>query len=295
MINTELYKIFYTVATVKNITKASEILCISQPAVTKHIKNLEEALGVILFIRTRKGVVLTPIGQKLFLEVKNALTLLDNAENEVKNYKDNNYGTIRIGTSTTLARLYLMKYLDKFHKNYPNVKIVINTDTTKEHIKQLQNGLIDLIICKLPDNLDKDLNFTKLGESSYEFIANKELYNKIKQPIKLKDLTNYPILLQKEPSSTYESAKKLFKDNNLNIDSKFNIGSSSLLVDFAKIGYGIGYITKIYAKKELLNKELFIIETIPKTPKISYGIITLKNNILPNICNEFIKALNFDL
>ena len=53
MINTELYKIFYTVATVKNITKASEILCISQPAVTKHIKNLEEALGVILFIRNR--------------------------------------------------------------------------------------------------------------------------------------------------------------------------------------------------------------------------------------------------
>ena len=54
MINIELYKIFYTIVITKNITKASEILNISQPAVTTHIKNLENSLGIILFIRTRK-------------------------------------------------------------------------------------------------------------------------------------------------------------------------------------------------------------------------------------------------
>lgn len=291
MINIELYRIFYTVAIAQNITKASEMLNISQPAVTKHIKNLEDALGVILFIRTRKGVVLTPIGQKIFLEIKNALTILDNVENEIKNYKDNNYGVIRIGISTTLVRLYLIDYINIFHKKYPNVKIEINTDTTKENIKLLENGLLDLIICKLPDSLDKDLNFMKIGETSYEFIANKELYDTIKQPIKLNKLVDYPILLQKEPSNSYNRAKTFFKQNNLNVESKFNIGSSSLLIDFTKIGYGIGYITKLYVKKELMDKSLFIIQTIPKTPKISYGIITLKNNVLTNICKRFIKYL----
>lgn len=291
MINIELYRIFYTVAITQNITKASEMLNISQPAVTKHIKNLEDALGVILFIRTRKGVVLTPIGQKIFLEIKNALTIFDNVENEIKNYKDNNCGNIRIGISTTLVRLYLIDYINVFHKKYPNVKIEINTDTTKENIKLLENGLLDLIICKLPDSLDKDLNFMKIGETSYEFIANKELYDTIKQPIKLNKLVDYPILLQKEPSNSYNSAKAFFKQNNLNVESKFNIGSSSLLIDFTKIGYGIGYITKLYVKKELVDKSLFIIQTIPKTPKISYGIITLKNNVLTNICKRFIEYL----
>lgn len=290
MINFELYRIFYTVAINENITKASLELNISQPAVTKHIKNLEDELGVILFKRTRKGVVLTPIGKKIFLEIKNAIAILNNVESEIKNYKDNNCGTIRIGISTILVRI-LMYHINKFYKEYPNVKIEINTDTTKDNIRLLQNGLLDLIICKLPDSLDNDLNFTKIGDSSYEFVANKELYNKIKQPIKITDLIKYPILLQKEPSNSYTSAKKLFKEYNIEVESKLNIGSSSLLIDFTKIGYGIGYITKLYVKKELKNKNLFVVETIPKTPKISYGIITLKNNILSNSCNKFINYL----
>ena len=212
MVNIELYKIFYSVAINQNITKASEELNISQPAVTKHIKNLEDSLGVILFNRTRKGVVLTPIGQKIFLEIKNALTIFDNVESEVRNYKDNDCGTIRIGISTTLVRI-LMDYINEFYKKYPNVKIEINTNTTKENIKSLQNGLLDLIICKLPSSLDKDLKFTKIGDSSYEFVSNKDLYKNIKQPIPLKDLLNYPILLQREPSNSYSSAKKLFLEN----------------------------------------------------------------------------------
>ena len=290
MINIELYRIFYVVAVNQNITKASEKLNISQPAITKHIKNLEDALGVILFNRTRKGVVLTPIGQKIFLEIKNALTIFDNVENEIKNYKDNDCGTIRIGISTTLVRI-LMNYINDFYKKYPNVKIEINTDTTKDNIKLLQNGLLDFVVCKLPNNLDNDLNFIKIGGSSYEFVANKELYSNIEQPIKLSNLLKYPILLQKEPSNSYFSAKRLFKENNLEVDSKLNIGSSSLLIDFTKIGYGIGYVTKLYIEKELENKSLFIIKTIPETPKISYGIVTLKNNVLSNSCNKFIASL----
>lgn len=286
----ELYRIFYIVAVNQNITKASKELNISQPAITKHIKNLEESLGVILFNRTRKGVILTPIGQKIFLEIKNALTIFNNVENEIKNYNDNDCGIIRIGISTSLVRI-LMDYINTFYKKYPNVKIDISTNTTKDNIKLLQNGLLDLVVCKLPTTLDKDLNFIKMGESSYEFVANKDLYNRIKQPIKLCDLINYPILLQREPSNSYFSSKKLFKENNIEIDSKLNIGSSSLLTDFTKIGYGVGYITKLYIEKELKNKSLFIIKTIPETPKISYGIITLKKNILSNSCNKFIDYL----
>ena len=77
MMNLELYRIFYEVAKLKNITAASEKLKISQPAVTKHIKNLEDSLGETLFIRTKRGVVLTEVGNKIFLKVKQALFIIN--------------------------------------------------------------------------------------------------------------------------------------------------------------------------------------------------------------------------
>ena len=291
MPNLELYRIFYIVAINQNITKASEQLHISQPAITKHIKNLEEILGVSLFIRTRKGVFLTDIGQKIFIEVKNALNILTNVEQQLKIYKDNDYGVIRIGISKSLVRFYLLDHLNSFREKYPNVKIEINTDPTITNIKLLQSGLLDLIICKLPEQLDKDLEFIKLGETSYEFIVNKNLYNKIKDDNSLDNLIKYPLLLQKSPANSYTSAQKLFKNNHINWESKFNIGSASLLIDFAKIGYGIGFTTKLYVEKDLQNKNLLLLKTNLKMPKIDYGIITLKNNILTTCCVNFINLL----
>ena len=108
MINLELYKIFYVVAEIGNITKASELLNISQPAITKHIKNLEEQLGEPLFIRTKKGVVLNDYGKMMFLNVKKALTLLEESEKELANSKKITKGRIKIGISTTLIRKYLL-------------------------------------------------------------------------------------------------------------------------------------------------------------------------------------------
>ena len=291
MINLELYRIFYVVATCQSITKAASELNISQPAVTKHIKNLEDLLEINLFIRTRKGVVLTDDGRRIFLEVKNALTTIDNIEKEVKHNKVNNTGTIRIGVSTSLTRFYLINYINEFHKLYPNINITINTDTTNAHIKMLQNGLIDIIICKYPEHLSSDLEYTKLGDMEYVFAASKKYKDLINKKVKLSELIKYPILLQNYPSNSYIIATNFFSDNNLHVETNLNIGSSSLLIDFVKIGYGIGFVTKFYISSELRNEKLFIINTIPKPPKVSYGIISLKNNILSSSCELFINFI----
>ena len=87
-VNLELYKIFYVVAETKNITKASEILNISQPAVTKHIKNLEDQLGNPLFIRTKKGVILTDEGREFYNYISKAMEYIYNAENKFKDIEN---------------------------------------------------------------------------------------------------------------------------------------------------------------------------------------------------------------
>lgn len=291
MINLELYRIFYVVAECKNITKASEMLNISQPAVTKHIKNLEDALGTPLFIRTKKGVILNEYGEKIFLNVKQALTLLDDSEREINYLNKNNKGTIRIGISTSLAKKFLIKRIENFHKLYPNIIITINTDTTKDHIKQLKSGIIDLIICKFPEHEDLDLNYLKLGESKYIFACSKDYSNLLDRKVNIEELKEYPLLFQKSSSNSRESIEKYLKENSVKIEPKMNIASSNLLVDFTKIGYGIGYLTKLYVEEELKDKDIYEIDIRPDTEKINYGIVTLKNNIMPSYCTKLIEYL----
>ena len=291
MINLELYRIFYVVAETGNITKASEQLCISQPAVTKQIKNLESQLNTPLFIRTKKGVVLNECGQKIFLDVKQALTLLEETNSKIKDFTELNTGTIKIGISTTLMRKYLLKYVEAFHNNYPNVVVDIYTDPTKELITKLKNGMIDLVIGKFPDNFDKDLNYYELDKTKYIFMANKNYFNLNNLTLNPKDLEKYPILLQEYPANSRINVEKYFEDNHVSIEPKMNIASSNLLIDFINMGYGIGYVTELYVKDDLKKENLFKLNVIPQPESISFGIISLKNNVMTNHCKRFIETL----
>lgn len=288
--NLELYKIFLVVAETGNITKASEKLNISQPAVTKHIKNLEGSLGNPLFVRTKKGVVLNEYGKTIFLKIKQALTLIEEAEQEIGAYKNFNKGTIKIGISTTLTRRYLLPFLEQFHKEYPNIIIDIYTDPTKELIKKLKNGMIDFIIGKFPSTKDFDLEYKKLGRTKYIFAYNPKYY-KVNKTISISDISNYPLILQEEPSNSRDSINRFLKENHIHIEPKMNIASSNLLIDFISMGYGVGYVTKLYIEKELKNSVLKELKVTPNTELISYGIMSLKNNIMTSHTKKFIQFL----
>ena len=145
-INYEMYKIFYYVATSGSISKASEKLMISQPAVTWHLKNLEVNLGVTLFIRTKRGVKLTKEGELFFEYVKKGVESFTNGENMLTNLKNLDYGSIRIGASTTVSEHVLMPYLGKFHEKYPGIDIQIVNTLTEDLLKELRSGNLDILI-----------------------------------------------------------------------------------------------------------------------------------------------------
>lgn len=245
-------------------------------------------------MRTKKGVVLNQYGEKIYMNVKQALILFDEAERKIDEVKVINYGTIKIGISTSLTRKYLLKHIEIFHEKYPNIHIDIDTDPTQKLIKKLRNGIIDIIISKFPEERELDLKYSKLGTTKYIFVASnkyKELYTKRQN---IQEIIKYPLLLQKNPSNSRRSIEKYFKENNIKVDPIMNIGSSNLLIDFTKIGYGIGYVTKLYASEELKTKHLYEIKTTPDTENVDYGIITLKNNIMPSYCSKFIDYLNLN-
>ena len=277
-INLELYKIFYTVAKEGSISQASNILYISQPAVTMQIKKLEQQLGISLFTRTKHGVTLTDEGEILFEHVKSAMNSLKNGENIISNLKNLDSGTIRIGVSTTICRYILMPYLEKFHLQYPKIDIQINNNTSNNLIKELRNGNLDILILFQPEDENKDLKITPITEVQDIFVGNKKYYDLANNDIN--EVINLPVIFPNSSSSSRKHLNKYIKDNEIKIKPKLEAGSYSLIVDLVKTGFGIGFVTKEFIKEELEKENVYEIKVIPEIPKrtIVYATIDKKES-----------------
>lgn len=191
-IDYELYRIFYTVANCGNITEASKELLISQPAISKSIKNLEDQLGGQLFTRNKRGVILTEEGKEFYKYIKHAIEYINNAENKFTQLINLETGTIKIGISTTLTKTFLLPYLEEFHKLYPNINIEIITNITSELIPKLRNGLIDIVIMNISKkDYGNDIQITKCNEIHDCFVVNNTYKDLLNKQISLKELNNY--------------------------------------------------------------------------------------------------------
>ena len=285
-IDFELYRIFYTVANHGNITKAALELNISQPAISKSIKNLEEQLGGTLFIRTKRGVILTNEGKEFYNYIKKAIEYITSAENKFTDLINLETGCIRIGISTTLTKEFLLPYLEKFHKLYPNIDIMISTDISSKLLTKLRNGLIDIVILNLNNKKDDDdIEIIKCKKINDCFIINKDYLNLNELNLSIKDLNNYPLILQTKESNTRKFIDNLANEYNVILKPNMELASYTLVVTLTKIGFGIGYATKEFIKKELENKELFELKIKETIPPRYIGIALSKNN-LPNFSTK---------
>lgn len=278
-INFELYRIFYVVARCGNISKAALELYISQPAVSKSIKKLEDELGGKIFKRTKKGVILTEEGKQLYDYVKMAMDYLNGAENKFKNLIKLETGIIRIGVNSTLVKEFLIPYLETFHNKYPKIIIKIFTGSNPELMSKLENGLIDLIILNLPFDASKDITIDKCKTVQDTFVVGKEYKHLIKKNLSLKDLNDYPLILQAKGSNTRNFLDKYCLDKKIILKSTMDLTSHSLVLEFTKIGFGIGYLTKEFIKDKLENQELFELKIKEEIPKRNIGIAYCKKAI----------------
>lgn len=279
-IDFDLYKIFYAVANNRNITKTSEELMISQPAISKAIKKLEDQLGGELFIRTKRGVILTDAGDQFYNYIKCAMEYISSAENKFSELINLETGCIKIGISTTLTKEFLLPYLEKFHKLYPKIDIQIVTNAAVELIPKLRNGLIDIVILNLNNELyGNDIEITKCRKINDCFVVNKSYEHLTKQQISIHDLNKYPLILQAKTSNTRIFLDNVCKNLNLTLKPNIELASYSLVVEFAKIGLGIGYVTKEYITKEIENKELFVLNLKEDIPSKYIGFALSKNHL----------------
>ena len=148
--NLEYYKVFYHVAECKSLTLAAVRLSISQPAVSQSVRQLEREVGAKLFVRTSKGVKLTPEGELLFSYVSKGYVQMETGEKKLAQMMNLELGELHIGASDMTLRFYLLPYLEQFHEKYPNIRVVVSNAPTPETLCYLQEGKIDFGVVSTP-------------------------------------------------------------------------------------------------------------------------------------------------
>ena len=156
----DYYRIFYHVAQHHSFTKAAEVLHNNQPNITRCMNNLETELGCHLFVRSNRGVSLTPEGQKLFNHVAIAFEQLELGEAELKRDQSLTSGLISIGVSENALRIMLLSKLEAFHNHYPHVRLKISNHSTPQAIASLESGLVDFAIVTTPLSVQKQFQKT---------------------------------------------------------------------------------------------------------------------------------------
>lgn len=291
-INFELYKVFYYVAKTKNITKASEILHISQPAITQTIKKLESELDASLFYRTSRGMELTTHGEKLYENIKNSIECLNNCKRLIDE-EDDEIKTIRIGGGTTLLKHNAIEGFKKFKAKYPNVKIEITRGITVDLLNSLKDNVLDLVLFNMPVEINENLDYKIIETTQDIFVANINSFGYLKnQKINIKEIANLPLVLQSDMSSSRKFLNTICKKNKILLNNSYELESYDLTLAFVKAGLGVGFINKNHILKELENGELFELNLDYQIPTRQVGIAFNKKNADSKYIIEFINAIN---
>lgn len=285
MVNLELYKIFVTVAKEENITKASEKLNLTQPAVTKHMKNLESILETKLFIRNNHGIKLTKQGAELYEDIKDSMDVLINEENKYLKVKD-----INLGIHSTILNKMFSDCMSEYYIQNTNSKINVLNHDNEQMLLELKNGELDIIFSKkiYTKTNDKNIKFIKLGEWNEVLIANQKYKQKNKQ-MTLEDIKNTTIYM---PKRTSETSHNFFKSLNCKYEDFKDIKHATYktITEIIKNNDGVGLVTKEFVEEEMNKYNLCIVNTQFHIKPIEFGIYINRERKFKEL-NTFIQII----
>jgi DNA-binding transcriptional LysR family regulator len=290
-INLEYYKIFYYVAKFKSFTGAAEELCISQPAVSQGIKLLETNLGSNLFIRTQKGVKLTPEGEVLYSYIERGYETILLGETKFKKMIDLENGEIRIGASDMTLQFYLLSFLEAFHMKYPGIKVTVTNAPTPETLEYLYDGKIDFGVVSAPFQAKSDIISREVKEIQDIFVAGSRFASLKDKTLEYSDLDKLPIICLERNTSTRMYVDQILKNNGVVLNTEFELATSDMIVQFTLRNLGVGSVVRNFAEKFIDSGELFEFKFRKQIPTRNFCIITSDKNPISTAAKELLDMM----
>jgi DNA-binding transcriptional LysR family regulator len=290
-INLEYYKIFYYVVKFGSFTGAADELCISQPAVSQAIKMLETNLGSRLFIRTQKGIKITPEGEVLYSYISRGYESILLGESKFKKMIDLENGEIRIGASDMTLQFYLLSYLETFHLKYPKIKVMVTNAPTPDTLEYLYEGKIDFGVVSAPLQAKPEIHIKEVQTIEDIFVAGNRFIHLKDKILEYSDLEKLPIICLEKYTSTRSYIDEYLRMNGVVLEPEFELATSDIIVQFTLRNLGIGSVVRNFAEKYLESGELFELKFEPKIPKRNFCIITSEKNPISTAARELLYMM----
>jgi len=256
--------VFHEVAKHRSFSKAAEELFISQPAVTKHIKELERKVGMGLIQRRRGGFALTEAGKILFKYTHKISSHLMDIENLLEDLKKDHQGILKIGTTESYSKGLMPKLLSGFQTSFPFMKIALDVGNSEEIEKSLLVYKNDLALIAVTKKSPRFESIPFLKEELVLIVSPNHPLAK-KRAVSLKGLGRYPLIIRAKGSTTRRIILQAFKEVEIHPSLLIEAGSSEFIKQWVSEGKGVSIIVKRTVEDE---EKRGIIKTIPLLEKL---------------------------
>lgn len=287
-------KVFYAVANRLSFTKAANELNISQPAVTKHVKEIENHLNTKLFDRKGTTIQLTESGKILFIYAEKNRQLFRDLEFAISQLNKQEKGKLKIGASTTIAQYILPEILAKFNSYYKEINIELVTHNSEDISTLLKNGQIDLGIVE-GESKSSYFDYQKFKRDEIVLVckADHPLVNK---NFKIKDLYDIELIVREQGSGTQEFIQNQLKKSGIDIQ-KLNIimqlGSSESIKNYLLHSEAMAFLSISTILQELKNNQLSVIDIKNFSIERDFNFITLKGE-QSELIRFFMKFISYN-
>ena len=285
-------KTFINLCETKSYTKTAKNLSITQPAVSQHIKILEEKYNLKLFDYVSKKLVLTQEGIDFLYNVQKLQTMSINIEHHLK-YSSKNHKSLVFGATRTIGEFYLPKYLKNYIKLYPKDNISMVVNNTKFLLENLNKGNIDFAIIEGHFN-KAEYDTYLISKEKLVVVASPSNKLTLQNSISFKDLFKENLIVREKGSGSREIFEMYLYENNYsyeNFNHIIEIGNINVIKDLVKNNLGVSIMYEIAAQLEFSNNELMVLNIDNMNLYHEFNFIFLKNSIFSSSYIKFYEFL----
>lgn len=238
----DYYRIFYYVAKYGNVTQAARVLLNNQPNLTRAVKTLESELGCPLFIRSNRGMKLTPEGERLLRHIRIAIENIEAGEAEIIESRNLERGSVFVAASEVALHCVLLPVLKKYRSLYPGIKLKISNHSTPQAINAIKNGFADIAVVTtptLPSAMLEEITVRKFREVAVCSSAFSELWGR---KVSFEELLSYPLISLGTQTKSYELYSEFFAGEGLRYQPETEAATADQIVPMVKADLGIGFV-----------------------------------------------------
>lgn len=280
---------FKVVAELQHFHRAADKLCITQPALSNQIKQLEQELNTNLFDRVGRRVKLSESGELVLSTAKRILNEVERLQEAVTDFEGGQSGSLKIGVLQSINALYLRNLVIEFDKKHPNISLHVEELTNQEIEQKVSNGEIDIGIGFILKKEYKNIQFEELLTENWKLLISPN-HADLAQDIMSGKSHNLKAVLLPEHFETRRIVNTYFADNHIQYSNITEVNTISFILDLVESGLSFSILPEAFSVLKSKHR-LTLFDLDPKLAPRTIGILMTKSGIRKRTAENFCELI----